>query len=230
MSISSITNAAAVQKKLIKITDFLYKTENEQPHINNYKTSAYLIIRPEGNILIYNSSNLFYYIDHIENLGGISHHYLSHKHEYGDNIREISHKFNFTTEISEKDKKSTGNDLVSNKVLNGDEVLISHDFKAYHTPGHTEGSYTFIFTKNSDVIIFTGDTIFINKKNNLDYTKYFSSNINKLKMSILMLKNAVSPTMLVPSGSFSNKPIIEFTQITNWRDQIDFLLTSEKKN
>lgn len=60
--------------------------------------------------------------------------------------------------------------------------LGNFEFKLFHAPGHTEGSYMFLI----EDILFSGDVIF---KNSIGRTDLFSGNEKKMKQSLRMFKD-----------------------------------------
>lgn len=206
---------------MTKIFDFLYRTESETPFFG-YKTNAYLLLHEDGNILIYNYSKLGRYIEKIEELGGIKYHYLSHYHEYASNVGELNKKLGFKTYLSKLDSKliSVPEGLLDATTLDKDLVELHENFFAIFTPGHTEGSYSFVYKRAGETLLFTGDTLFVGKDDTLDITKTYSSNVSLMLRSIRKLGDQVLPSFIFPSGSLGSKQHIEIKDKKDWENQL----------
>ncbi len=69
----------------------LYQTSVENP-FHGLNTHAYFLLRVEGNVLFYNTSNQED-MEEISKLGGITHQFLSHRHETGNSLVKIQSQF-----------------------------------------------------------------------------------------------------------------------------------------
>ena len=74
-----------------QLYDDLWQTALEKP-FTDLNTHAYVLTRQEGNVLFYNTSNAAN-IEQIRELGGITHQYLSHRHEAGPSLAIIKDTF-----------------------------------------------------------------------------------------------------------------------------------------
>lgn len=216
-----INIAFAMDKKLIKVTEYLYKTDYEKPFGFGYKANAYLLLHPKGNIIIYNHSKLTDYSKHIKALGGIKYQYLSHYHEYGNNITKLGEIFNIETYLGNLDFQYIAGINTLKELINNGTKELHKDFYAIYTPGHTRGSNTFIYKKEEDIIIFTGDTLFLGSDNSLDITRAYSWNIDTLKSSIETLRDETSPTLFAPSGSLGTTQYIPINNKSEWEKRIN---------
>ena len=77
---------------MVQLYDDLWQTKLEIP-FGGVHTHAYLLKCPDGNVLIYNTSNKDD-IHHIAELGGIKYQFLSHRDEAGKSLKSIKEKFN----------------------------------------------------------------------------------------------------------------------------------------
>lgn len=136
----------------------LWETETENPS-PGLSTHAYLLTRPQGNILFYNTSRPSAW-PIIEKLGGIVWQLLSHEDEVGSSLEFISTRFGSKLGIHEAECEAAAKfhtpDLLFSKpgpLLDGVEII--------PTPGHTPGSTCFQVTGHQGFrYLFTGDTLY----------------------------------------------------------------------
>lgn len=72
-------------------------------------------------------------------------------------------------------------------------TLESFTFKAIHTPGHTEGSYCYLYFDN----LFSGDTLF---KNSIGRVDFPTGNVRKMKESLTKIVNLFPDNINVYPG------------------------------
>jgi len=137
----------------------LWQTAAEYPFGPAVTTHAYLWLRPEGNVLFYNTS-LAAELDAIERLGGIAWHYLSHRDEVAPSLADIRRRFAarlcchaleapFASPIAPVDATFDA----PHSPLPGLDVI--------PTPGHTPGSACYrVHSAQGQTYLFTGDTLF----------------------------------------------------------------------
>ncbi|MCV7191898.1 MBL fold metallo-hydrolase [Mycolicibacterium brumae] len=137
----------------------LWETRTDNP-FPGLTTHAYLWTGgPDGNVLFYSTLTDADF-DAIEELGGISHQYLSHRDEAGPTLGRIAARFGARLhapaleagDISEHGRIAVP--LAARHVDdNGVEVI--------PTPGHTPGSTSYLVTGADGLrYLFTGDTIY----------------------------------------------------------------------
>ena len=97
----------------------------------------------------------------------------------------------------------------SNKNLNliavsdNEEIkLESFTFKAFHTPGHTEGSYCYLYFDN----LFSGDTLF---KNSIGRVDFPTGSVKKMKESLVKITKLCHDNIKVYPGHDSKTTIKE---------------------
>ncbi len=123
---------------------------------------AYLLTRPQGNLLIYSiGEDQQEDLDAIEELGGVEMQVLSHRDEIGPALGQIRERFDSRLGYHEADdhaiRDTAAADLFvgadcADPQLEGIDVL--------HTPGHTPGSICLRYeSPHGQSYLFTGDTI-----------------------------------------------------------------------
>jgi Metallo-beta-lactamase superfamily len=94
---------------------------------------AFLLERPQGNLLLYSTGSLEGDLDALRSRGGVSRQYLNHWHEAIFGLAPAS--------LSAR--------------------LIHHRAEVIPTPGHTAGATAYLWDNGDHRMLFTGDTIFL---------------------------------------------------------------------
>jgi glyoxylase-like metal-dependent hydrolase (beta-lactamase superfamily II)/ferredoxin len=117
---------------------------------NSYGASSYLIVRPEGNVLVDSPRFAQALVRRIEEMGGISLMVFSHRDDVADHEKFHEH-FGSPRVIHRAD--SSG--MRAERLLEGEEpVALDQELLAIPVPGHTRGHVVFLY-KNK--FLFTGD-------------------------------------------------------------------------
>lgn len=90
---------------------------------------------------------------------------------------------------------------------NEEIVLPSFTFKAIHTPGHTIGSYCYMYYKN----LFSGDTLF---KCSIGRTDFPTGSYKMMKSSLDKLKNMITDDVVIYPGH-DEKTTMKFEKQNN---------------
>tara|TARA_B100000678_G_scaffold204024_1_gene171808 strand:- start:22176 stop:22847 length:672 start_codon:yes stop_codon:yes gene_type:complete len=142
-------NAKSLQSSEYKI----YATPvSSLPYIDNVNVRSYLLERPRGNIIIYNSSGIDKVSTEIEKKGVPMGLFLNHHHEamFGKPDMDLS------IWINKKDEPEA--DIpITNSFLN--EKKIGDDLEIIPTPGHTPGTTSFLWDNGAQRFLFPGDSI-----------------------------------------------------------------------
>jgi glyoxylase-like metal-dependent hydrolase (beta-lactamase superfamily II)/ferredoxin len=119
---------------------------------SSYGASSYLIVRPEGNVLIDSPRFATPLVKRIEKLGGVRLMFLTHRDDVADHEKWASH-FNAERVMQRDD---IGRSLTGiERALNGREnTKLDDDLLAIPTPGHTRG-HTVLLYRNR--YLFSGD-------------------------------------------------------------------------
>jgi glyoxylase-like metal-dependent hydrolase (beta-lactamase superfamily II)/ferredoxin len=118
----------------------------------SYGASSYLIVRPEGNVLIDSPRFAKPLVKSIENLGGVKLIFLTHRDDVADHEKWAGH--------FDAGRIMHGDDMGASlagieRVLQGrEEVKLDPDLLAIPTPGHTRG-HTVLLYRNR--YLFSGD-------------------------------------------------------------------------
>lgn len=119
---------------------------------SSYGASSYLIVRPEGNVLIDSPRFAMPLVKRIEKLGGVQLMFLTHRDDVADHEKWASH-FNAERVLHRDDIGRSVKGI--ERVLTGtDAVEIGEELLAIPTPGHTRG-HTVLLYRNR--YLFSGD-------------------------------------------------------------------------
>jgi len=122
---------------------------------SSFGASSYFIVRPEGNILIDSPRFHPFIVRKLEELGGISHIFLTNRDDVADHQSFAKH-FKAKRIIHELEVEVGTHAFEI--ILNGvDDWDFSSDLKILFTPGHTQGHLCLLY-KNK--YLFSGDHLF----------------------------------------------------------------------
>lgn len=118
----------------------------------SYGAASYLVVRPEGNVLVDSPRFTAPLVAQIAELGGISLMFLTHRDDVADHrrfaghfgCRRIIHRDDVTADTAEVEIQITGRD----------PVPLADDLLALPVPGHTKGSACLL---HADTHLFSGD-------------------------------------------------------------------------
>jgi glyoxylase-like metal-dependent hydrolase (beta-lactamase superfamily II)/ferredoxin len=117
---------------------------------DSYGASSYLIVRPEGNVLIDSPRFAQALIRRIEELGGVSLMLFSHQDDVADHEKFHQH-FGCPRVIHRADSSA----IQAERLLEGHEPAnLDKGLVAIPVPGHTRGHVVFLYR---DKFLFTGD-------------------------------------------------------------------------
>jgi glyoxylase-like metal-dependent hydrolase (beta-lactamase superfamily II)/ferredoxin len=113
---------------------------------------SYLIVRPEGNVLVDSPRANPPLFHRLERLGGVRWLFLSHRDDVADHARIAEH-FGATRVIHEADARR-GLESVERRISGVEPIPLAPDVKLIPVPGHTRGSTALLLR---DKYLFTGD-------------------------------------------------------------------------
>ncbi len=141
----------------------LWETESFSP-FEGLNTHAYLLTRPDGNVLFYNTGHV-HELDEMARLGGVAWQYLSHEDELGDTLNTIAARFGSKLVGHQAERVSWRAVRAPDEVYSSREVHLGN-IEVIPTPGHSAGSTCFLVTSpTGNRYLFTGDTLFMGKHN-----------------------------------------------------------------
>jgi hypothetical protein len=126
------------------------------PYQHNVLLRSYLLERPEGNIVIYNSPGVSEAADSIRTLGAPVRLLVNHSHEamYGQPSLDVP------VWVHRRDHAEAAASLDPAGVFDQRE-MIGDDLEVIPTPGHTAGTTSYLWDNGTHRFLFTGDFIWI---------------------------------------------------------------------
>ncbi|MEK6299628.1 MAG: MBL fold metallo-hydrolase [Acidobacteriota bacterium] len=119
---------------------------------SSYGASSYLIVRPEGNVLVDSPRFAKPLAKRISELGGVKLMFLSHRDDVADHERWATY-FN-AERVLHRDDVSRSTADVERVVAGNDAIRLDHDLLAIPTPGHTRGHVVLLY---GNKYLFSGD-------------------------------------------------------------------------
>src|ERR671915_2116672 len=117
---------------------------------------AFLLRRDQGNVLVYGVPELETDAPAIEDLGGVSRHYLNHRHEAGF----LPDRSPVPLFVHADDREAVARKAHVRATFSRRHAL-DDDFEVIPTPGHTPGATAYLWDSGEHRFLFTGDTIFL---------------------------------------------------------------------
>jgi glyoxylase-like metal-dependent hydrolase (beta-lactamase superfamily II) len=119
---------------------------------------AFVLQREPGNVLVYSVAGLESDAAAIEELGGISRHYLNHRHEAMFASPWVrAPLFVHEAERAAVEKRAHVRATFSRR------HMLDDDFEVIPTPGHTRGASAYLWDNGRHRFLFTGDTILLDE-------------------------------------------------------------------
>jgi glyoxylase-like metal-dependent hydrolase (beta-lactamase superfamily II) len=126
------------------------------PFAPSLHVRAFLLERDQGNLLLYSTGTLDSDAPAIEDLGGVSRHYLNHRHE----AMFPSERVAAPLFVHENERESVAETYHVRGTFSRRHVL-DGDFEVIPTPGHTSGATAYLWDSGRHRLLFTGDTIYL---------------------------------------------------------------------
>jgi hypothetical protein len=149
----SMSNSAPLET----VTDGLLATPTSRlPYQNDVLLRSFVLERPSGNVIVYNSPGVTASADSIRNIGGADRLLINHAHEamFGAPDLDVS------VYVHEHDRADVIRALPVAGVFD-QRQMIGSDLEVIPTPGHTAGTTSYLWDNGSRRFLFTGDFIWI---------------------------------------------------------------------
>jgi glyoxylase-like metal-dependent hydrolase (beta-lactamase superfamily II) len=197
----------------------LWVTEPEHPlpDLPDLMMCAYLLVRPTGNVLFCRSEH---HADHrhIRDLGGITHHYLTHWHEAAPGLARIKEMFG---------SQLVCHRLAEEAIAKFGAVDVTFDTRGVHlgdieaipTPGHTPGSACFRYkSPHGKTHLFAGDTLFPSR-GAWQAVVFEDGNASDLRQSLALLRSVDADVVLF-GAAVADVPVKELSR-AQWHAALD---------
>jgi hypothetical protein len=174
---------------------------------------AFLLRRDHGNVLVYGVRGLETGGPAVEDLGGVSRHYLNHRHE----AAFLPDRLAAPLFVHEKERDSVEAKAHVRGTFSRRHVL-DGDLEVIPTPGHTPGATAYLWDSGEHRFLFTGDTIYLDRGEwvaavlgSSDRTSYLDS---------LELMRGLDFDVLVPWAATGGEPYFAVTSGADARRRI----------
>lgn len=182
---------------------------------------AFLLERPQGNLLVYRSASLERESETIAALGGVARQYLNHWHEASPTCDWVAKTFAAPLACHADDAAQVSQachvaETFADRHFDGD------DFEVIPTPGHTAGATAFLWSTDGHRVLFTGDTIFFSRGE--WSAAVLASSDRERYLESLVLMRGLDFDVLVPSVAPAGQPTHAVVDRTEAVGRIDRIL------
>ncbi|KAL4564140.1 hypothetical protein LXL04_028192 [Taraxacum kok-saghyz] len=136
----------------------------------SYGAASYLIVHPQGNILIDSPKYTERLARNIEDMGGAQYMFLTHKDDVADH-KKWSDRFGCKRILHSTEVQDITED-VEMKLDGCGPWSLNDDIQLIHTPGHTEGSVCLLYKPLK--VLFTGDHLAIEEDSELSLSEEYN--------------------------------------------------------
>lgn len=178
---------------------------------------AFLLRRDRGNLLLYSTTTVQANGATINELGGISRHYLNHSHE----ALFSSALVDAPLFVHEADRASVSESYDIRGTFSQRHALDEH-FEVIPTPGHTPGATTYLWDSGERRLLFTGDTISLNDGE--WGAAVLSSSDRRRYIESLQLIRDLDFNVLVPWAATRGQPYYAITDRADAERRINTIL------
>jgi glyoxylase-like metal-dependent hydrolase (beta-lactamase superfamily II) len=126
------------------------------PFAPSLNIRTFLLQRDHGNVLVYSTKGLASDAAAIEDRGGISRHYLNHRHE----AMFASDWVTAPLLVHEEERASVA-EVYHVRATFSRRHTLDDDLEVIPTPGHTPGATAYLWDSGEHRFLFTGDTILL---------------------------------------------------------------------
>jgi hypothetical protein len=197
----------------------LYATPPEPlPFGHALEIRAFLLRRSTGNLLMYSVRDLESAADVIAELGGISRHYLNHRHESGF-ASDWVHAPLF---VHRNERESVAKSYRVEGTFS-ERHHLDDDFEIIPAPGHTSGATVYLWNNGSHRLLFTGDTICLSPGGEWTAAVLGSSDRHSYLQSLELLRE-LDFDVLVPWVATRGEPHFTLTSKPDARRRIDAII------
>ncbi len=187
------------------------------PYQDNILIRSFLLQRPAGDVVVYNSPGLSSAAPELRDLGGATRLLINHGHEamYGEPDLDVP------VFVHERDRAETARSMSVTGVFTGRQ-MIDDDLAVVPTPGHTSGTTCYLWNNAGHRFLFTGDSITIEDGEwkavvlgSSDRADYLNS---------LALVRELDFDVLVPWGTTEGGPYLAVVDEVERRARLDAMI------
>jgi Metallo-beta-lactamase superfamily len=203
------------------IPDLHSSSPETLPFAPDLEIRAFLLRRDAGNLLVYGAGTLAADAREIEGMGGISRHYLNHRHEAAFVGDEHAHTAGAPLLCHENERRSVSERLEVSGTFS-ERHAVGDDFEVIPIPGHTRGATAYLWDTGEHRLLFTGDTVYL--RGGEWVAAVLPSSDRAAYVESLELIRGLDFDVLVPWAASAGEPYHDFTDETDTRRRIDAIL------
>jgi glyoxylase-like metal-dependent hydrolase (beta-lactamase superfamily II) len=147
-----------VLERDVSIAGLLAGAAESLPFAPSLEIRSFLLQRDRGNVLVYSTSVIERDARRIEAAGGISRHYLNHRHE----AMFPSDWVDAPLFVHGAERSSVAEAYAVRGAFSRRHRL-DEDFEVIPTPGHTPGATAYLWDSGEHRLLFSGDTIYLDE-------------------------------------------------------------------
>jgi len=189
------------------------------PYQDNVLVRSFVLQRPEGNVIVYNSPGVTEAASEIEALGGASTLLINHGHEAMYGAPGIAAR----VFVHEKDEGEVARALTVGGVFT-ERGFIGEDLEVIPTPGHTAGTTSYLWDNGEHRFLFTGDFIWIENGE----WKAVVLGDREAYLASLELVRGLDFDVLVPWGVTDDGPPLAVASRDEIRDRVSEIIARVK--
>ena len=178
---------------------------------------SHLLVRPDGNLLIYGSGGVDADAERFAALGGVSRHYLGHHHE----ALFPSRWPGLPVLVHEGDRGPVEPALRVRATFRRRHML-GDDFEAIPIPGHTPGSTAYLWDSGEHRMLFTADSVYL--RDGEWVAAVLASSDRAAYVESLALLRDLEFDVLVPWAATGGEPPFAFTDDADRRRRLEAIL------
>jgi len=187
------------------------------PYQTNVLVRSFLLERPDGNVIVYNSPGLTAAATHIRDLGGATRLLINHGHEamYGQPNLDVP------VFVHERDRDEIVRSMSVAGVFTRRQK-IDDDLEVIPTPGHTPGTTSYLWDNGSHRFLFTGDFIWI--EGGEWKAVVLGSSLRAQYLNSLALVRELDFDVLVPWGTTEGDPCFMLVDKAEIHARVDAII------
>lgn len=180
---------------------------------------AFLLQREQGNLLVHSAGTVADDVRAIEELGGISRHYLNHWHEaaFGGADR-IAAAIGAPLLCHDNDREQVAKTAAVSETFTSRHML-GDDFEVIPIPGHTPGATAYLWNTGRHRCLFTGDSLYLREDEWV--AAVLESSDRAAYLESLGLIRELEFDVLVPWIATAGQPCHALTDTADARRRID---------
>ena len=195
----------------------------QQKQFSTLNVHGYVLERPRGNALFYNPRSTGEF-EPIANVGGISHHYLSHCHEVSGSLVDVARRFGSALCCHALVARYLSSALPADVYFSSPDTEIHAGVEMNHTPGHPDHSVCYRYrSPHGKTYLFTGDTLYLDGGEWATLVVSQDGGNHRDLAGSLALLRSLEVDVIVCSVSLGEMRIVEVTR-PEWHGIIDELI------